>query len=66
MLTAAGQYPLVLLLFTVLQSTLDSVAPWVAKLLIVLLTVPLMSWGIMPGLTRLFRGWLYPRRPRPH
>ena len=29
------------------------------------LTVPLMTWVVMPRVTRLLRGWLYPEREVP-
>ena len=62
-LTALGLYPLVLWLFPVLTALTAGLAPWLGKLLTVLVAVPLMSWGVMPVLTYLFRGWLYPAAP---
>jgi len=32
------------------------------KLIIMIATIVVMVWGVMPGLTRLFFGWLYPNR----
>jgi uncharacterized protein len=29
-----------------------------------LITVPVMTWVVMPRVTRLLRGWLYPRPRR--
>ena len=63
-LTATGLYPLVLWLFPYLATLTADLAPWLGKLLTVLLAVPLMSWGVLPLLTRIFRNWLYPALPK--
>lgn len=63
LLTALGLYPLVLWLFPCLTSLTAGVAPWLGKLLTVALAVSLMSWGVMPLLTHLFRAWLSPAPP---
>lgn len=59
-LTAMGLYPLVLWLFPYLAMLTAGLAPWLGKLLTVLLAVPLMSWGVMPLLMRVFHAWLFP------
>lgn len=63
LLTALGLYPLVLWLFPYLASLTAGLVPWLGKLLTVAVAVPLMNWGVMPLLTRLFRTWLSPVRP---
>ena len=61
LLTALGLYPLLLLLSLALRPFTGS-WPWpLAILLSVVLGVPLMTWAVMPGVTRLFFRWLYPR-----
>ena len=63
LLTALGLYPLVLWLFPSLASLTAGLAPWLGKLFMVALAVCLMSWGVVPLLTHLFRAWLYPAPP---
>jgi len=55
-------------LITVVVIALD---PWLSKLDLVLrlavttaMTVPIMTWLVMPRVTRLLRSWLYPTAPR--
>jgi uncharacterized protein len=44
-----------------LGAWLHEIATIPRTLLTTTATVSVMTWGIMPGLTRLLRGWLYPR-----
>ena len=59
-----GAYPLVVLL-------LAFVLPWVAgwplllrSAVLPIVLLSLMTYVVMPQLTRIFQGWLYPRRTR--
>jgi antibiotic biosynthesis monooxygenase (ABM) superfamily enzyme len=55
-----GLYPLVLVL-NLLSGPLTGSWPAALRILVSLVvSVPLMVWVIMPQLTRLFFGWLYP------
>lgn len=40
--------------------------PWSATLLTVCVLSALVTWAIMPALTRLFRRWLYPSLAAEH
>jgi antibiotic biosynthesis monooxygenase (ABM) superfamily enzyme len=56
-------FPLITLIVVASAPLLGSL-PVVARLAIVTgVTVPLMTWVIMPRMTRLLRRWLYPGRP---
>ena len=64
LLTALGVYPLLLALSALLNPV---VGDWPLALRLgasLVLGIPLMTWFIMPGLSRLFFGWLYPEPPR--
>jgi antibiotic biosynthesis monooxygenase (ABM) superfamily enzyme len=53
-------FPLITLVVVVLGPLLDGL-PLVARLAITTaITVPIMTWVVMPRVTRLLRGWLYP------
>jgi uncharacterized protein len=53
-------FPLITLVVVVLAPLLDGL-PLVARLAITTaVTVPIMTWLVMPRVTRLLRGWLYP------
>lgn len=63
-LTALGVYPLLLVLSVVLNPV---VGDWPLALRLgasLVLGIPLMTWFIMPGLSRLFFDWLYPEPQR--
>ena len=55
-----GLYPLVLLLNALLQPLIGSWPSALRVLVSLVISVPLMVWVVMPQLTRLFFGWLYP------
>ncbi len=57
-LVLLGLYPLVLLLDAVLGPLLSGLPRPVGVLASLLVSVPIMVWGVMPGLTRVFGGWL--------
>lgn len=64
LLTAAGVYPMLLVLGVLLRPL---VGDWPLPLRLAASLVPgipLMTWVIMPGLSRLFFGWLYPEPRR--
>ncbi len=61
-----GLYPLVLLLDLVLSPVLVGLPGPLQVLVSLVVSVALMVWIVLPWLTRLFSGWLHPRRePRP-
>lgn len=64
LLTALGVYPLLLVLGVVLNPVVGTwpVAFRLGASLVV--GIPLMTWFIMPGLSRVFFGWLYPEPER--
>jgi antibiotic biosynthesis monooxygenase (ABM) superfamily enzyme len=55
-----GIFPLVLLLGAVLNALLPTAPGWLKVALNTGLVVPLMTYAVMPRLTRLFKFWLYP------
>ena len=64
LLTTLGVYPMLLVLGVVLH---PFVGQWPVALRLgasLVLGIPLMTWVIMPGLSRLFFGWLYPEPQR--
>jgi hypothetical protein len=61
-LTWVTIFPLITLVVVVLGPVLDGL-PLVLRLAITTaVTVPIMTWLVMPRVTRLLRGWLYPGR----
>lgn len=64
LLTALGVYPMLLFLGVLLKPL---VGDWPVALRLgasLVVGIPLMTWVIMPGLSRLFFGWLYPEPQR--
>ena len=59
-LVLLGLYPLVLLLNALLHPLIGSWPAALRVLVSLVISVPLMVWVVMPQLTRLFFGWLYP------
>lgn len=59
-LVLLGLYPLVLILNPLLAPLVGSWPAALRVLLSLAISVPLMVWVVMPQLTRLFFGWLYP------
>ena len=55
-----GLYPLVLVLGPLLQPLIGSWPSALQILVSLVVSIPLMVWIVMPQLTRLFFGWLYP------
>ncbi len=64
LLTFLGVYPMLLVLGAVLK---PAVGDWPLALRLgasLVVGIPLMTWFIMPGLSRLFFSWLYPEPQR--
>jgi uncharacterized protein len=62
LLTWVTIFPLITGLVVVLQPLVEDL-PLVLRLgVTTAVTVPLMTWVVMPRVTRLLRGWLYPGR----
>lgn len=56
-----GLYPTVFLLDALLGPALRDLPAWLRILTSLAVSVPVMVWGVMPGLTHAFRGWLHPQ-----
>ncbi len=61
-LVLLGLYPLVLLLNLVLNPVLSGLPGPLKVLASLVASVAIMVWIVLPRLTRLFSGWLHPRR----
>ena len=59
-----GLYPLVLVLGVVLNPLLAGLPGPLQILISLMVSVAMMVWIVLPGLTRLFSGWLHPQ-PKP-
>ena len=57
--TWLGIFPLVLLLSNLIAPWLAPIHPVLSVLVVTALVVVLMTWAVMPVLTRLFAGWLF-------
>jgi uncharacterized protein len=55
-------YPLIVVLNATLGPTLAPLAMPLRTLITSLMLVPLMTWVVMPRVTKLFYAWLYPQR----
>ncbi len=53
-------FPLITFLSTILQPYIADVPLVLRVMLITAIAVPVMTYGLMPQMTRLFAGWLYP------
>lgn len=60
--SAVGLYPVMSVLPSLLRPITNSLPGWLAALVSISITMPLMTWVIMPQVTRLFKGWLYPSK----
>jgi uncharacterized protein len=58
--SAIGIYPVISFLPGLIRPLTSSLPGWLATLVSIMIMMPLMTWVIMPQVTRLFRGWLYP------
>jgi antibiotic biosynthesis monooxygenase (ABM) superfamily enzyme len=57
--SALGIYPLLLVMPRLLAPVTRALPPWLASLATVVVMSPLITWVVMPAITRLFRPWLY-------
>ena len=60
-LTWVTIFPLITLVVVVLEPLLETLALVPRLGVTTAVTVPIMTWIVMPRVTRLLRGWLYPR-----
>jgi antibiotic biosynthesis monooxygenase (ABM) superfamily enzyme len=63
LLTWLTIFPLITLVVIALDPLLDELALVPRLAVTTALTVPIMTWLVMPRVTRLLRSWLYPQRP---
>jgi uncharacterized protein len=65
LVTLLGAYPLVVLLSAFVLPQLEGWPLLVRAAVLPVVLLSLMTYAVMPQLTRLLRGWLYPHRMRP-
>lgn len=58
--SAVGLYPIISVLPPLLQPITRGLPGWLATLVTLSIMMPLMTWVVMPQVTRLFKNWLYP------
>lgn len=58
--SAVGLYPIISIMPNLLRPITSGLPFWLANLVSISIMMPLMTWVIMPQVTRLFKGWLYP------
>jgi uncharacterized protein len=58
--SAVGIYPLTTTMPTLLKPITVNLPPGLASLVSISIMMPLMTWVVMPQVTRLFHPWLYP------
>jgi hypothetical protein len=62
LVTCLAIYPLVNLMRLALTPITGGLSPWLSTALTLPISISLMTWAIMPLMTRLFASWLYPSR----
>jgi hypothetical protein len=62
LLTWIGIYPVIALLLVVLGGTIGRYPAAVRALVLTAFAVPILTWLVMPVLSRVAAGWLYPER----
>ncbi len=62
--SAVGLYPVISVLPPLLRPLTSGLPSWLATLVSISIMMPLMTWVVMPQVTRLFKGWLYPTLKR--
>jgi antibiotic biosynthesis monooxygenase (ABM) superfamily enzyme len=60
LVTLLGVYPLSMLFPVLVKSALPDLPGWLQGLLIAAAIVVSLTWAVMPLLTRMFEGWLFP------
>jgi uncharacterized protein len=58
--SAVGLYPIISVMPTLLKPITNHLPLWMANFVSIIIMMPLMTWVIMPQVTRLFQQWLYP------
>ncbi len=58
--SAIGIYPVISMMPILLKPIINGLPAWLATLVSIAIMMPLMTWIIMPQITRLFKPWLYP------
>jgi uncharacterized protein len=58
--SAIGLYPMISILPALLRPITSTLPAWLATLVSISIMMPLMTWIVMPQVTQLFKGWLYP------
>jgi antibiotic biosynthesis monooxygenase (ABM) superfamily enzyme len=62
--SAIGIYPVISLMPILLKPITNALPAWLATLVSIAIMMPLMTWIVMPQVTRIFKRWLYPSAPR--
>jgi uncharacterized protein len=60
LVSAVGIYPLITTMPPLLKPITVNLPPGLASLVSISIMMPLMTWVVMPQVTRLFHPWLYP------
>jgi uncharacterized protein len=58
--SAIGIYPVISVMPILLKPITSQLPSWLATPVSISIMMPLMTWIIMPQVTRLFKRWLYP------
>ena len=64
-ITFLGVYPLTSILPGLVKGVVPTWHPLAINVIVTGLVVSLLTWVVMPNLTRLFAPWLYPGGPKP-
>jgi len=58
--SAVAIYPVTMVMPGILSPVIEGLPSWLSNLVNVGVMMPLMTWGVMPLITWLFKWWLYP------